>query len=241
MNQTERDNQVKTIKEVIGKIDPNLKELQKFFKDKFNMNIVKIGDHATYDLKSIFSISPKVKRRFKNDPIQPITITYIRQDIIFFTWDKHPEFGEEYTMYSADWSKCLYLNEIKLSELWKNKEYLKENDYDEWYIQTNSVEFDTKYTKIINDIKYKIDIPKNMDEVFEFFDKELTSEDKEELIKYPAISFHNFLGRWIRNNFGLWEEQSELKAWLIDKSFTHPDDMSNYIIEEYQKHLKNEN
>jgi len=84
----------------------------------------------------------------------------------------------------------------------------------------------------------KIKIPKNIKEVFEFFDKELTDADKEELKQYPAISFHNNLGRWIRNNFGLWE-QSELKAWLIDKNFTHPDDMSNYIIEEYQKHLKN--
>ena len=69
-------------------------------------------------------------------------------------------------MYSADWSKYLYLKEIKLSELWKNKEYLTEKDYDEWYIQTKSAEFDTKYTNIIDDIKYKIDIPKNIEEVF---------------------------------------------------------------------------
>lgn len=80
--------------------------------------------------------------------------------------------------------------------------------------------------------------PKNINEVFEFFDRELTEGDKEQLRTYKAIEFHNSLGRWIRNNFGLWEEQSELKAWLIDKSFTHPDDMSNHIIEEYQKHLK---
>ena len=144
-------------------------------------------------------------------------------------------------MYDADWSKWLYLNEIKLSELWKNKEYLKEKDYDEWYIETKSMEFKSEHTKIIDDIQYKIDIPKNMDEVFEFLDKELAIDDKEELKKYPAINFHHNLGRWIRNNFELWNTQSELKAWLIDKSFTHPDDMSNYIIEEYQKHLKNEN
>ena len=90
-------------------------------------------------------------------------------------------------------------------------------------------------------MKSKIVIPKNMKEVFEFFDKELKQEDKEELKKYKSIEFHHTLGRWIRNNFELWNTQSELKAWLIDKSFTHPDDMSNYIIEEYQKHLKNEN
>ena len=77
-----------------------------------------------------------------------------------------------------------------------------------------------------------------MNEVFDYFDKELTDDDKEQLKQYPAIKFHHTLGRWIRNNFELWTTQSELKAWLIDKSFTHPDDMSNYIIEEYQKHLK---
>ena len=236
MNQIERDNKIKEIKKYVADVDPNLKELQKFFKDKFNMNIVKIGDQATYDFNALFYISPKVAKRFKNDPIQPITITYIRQDVIFFTWDKHPEFGEEYTMYDSDWSKWLYLNEIKLSELWKNKEYLIEKDYDEWYIETKSMEFKSEHTKIINDIEYKIDIPKNINEVFDYFDKELTDGDKEQLKQYPAISFHHTLGRWIRNNFELWTTQSELKAWLIDKSFTHPDDMSNYIIEEYQKH-----
>ena len=238
MTPIERDNQVKVIKDVVGKIDPNVKELQKFFKNNFNQGIIKIGDHAIYDLNTIFYTSAQIKKKFKDDPIQPITITYIRLDVIFFTWDNHPEFAEEYTMYRAAWSKYLYLKEIKLSELWKNKEYLNEKDYDEWYIQTKSAEFDTKYTNIIDDIKYKIDIPKNIEEVFNFFDKELTEADKEMLLKHKAIEFHHTLGRWIRNNFELWNTQSELKAWLIDKSFTHPDDMSNYLIEEYQKHLK---
>ena len=102
----------------------------------------------------------------------------------------------------------------------------------------NQTERDNKMQEII---QYKIDIPKNMNEVFDYFDKELTDDDKEQLKQYSAISFHHTLGRWIRNNFELWNTQSELKAWLINKSFTHPDDMSNYIIEEYQKHLKNEN
>ena len=152
MTQVERDNQVKTIKEFVGKIDPNLKELQRIFKNKFNPHILMAGDKAIYDLDTVFSQSIKTKKRFKNDPIQPITITYIRQDVIFFTWDKHPEFGEEYTMYDADWSKFLYLKEIKLSELWEKKLYLKEKDYDEWYIQVNSCQFTSKYTKMINNI-----------------------------------------------------------------------------------------
>ena len=79
------------------------------------------------------------------------------------------------------------------------------------YIQTKSAEFDTKYTNIIDDIKYKIDIPKNIEEAFNFFDKELTEADKKMLLKHKAIEFHHTLGRWIRNNFELWNTQSELK------------------------------
>ena len=222
--------------------DANIADIKKFFKDKFNPNILKIGDHATFYLKTAFHMSPEIKRKFKNDPIQPITITYIRQDVIFFTYDKRPDLGEEYTMYDADWSKWLYPSEIKLSELWENKSYLKEKDYNEWYIETHLFRLGSKFTKVIDDIQYKIDIPKNIDEVFNYFDKELTDDDKEQLKQYSAIKFHNTLGRWIRNNFELWNPNNklELKAWLIDKGFTHPDDMSNYIIEEYQKHLKYE-
>lgn len=146
------DSKVQYIKSIQSPVDTNVKELMEFFKDKFNYNIVKVGDHATYDFNALFRIAPGTRKRFKNDPVQPITVTYIRKDVIFFTWDKHPEFGEEYTMYEADWSKWLYPREIKLSELWKNKEYLREKDYDEWYVQTRSLEFTSKYTKIVDDL-----------------------------------------------------------------------------------------
>ena len=65
MTPIERDNQVKVIKDVVGKIDPNLKELQKFFKNNFNQGIIKIGDHAIYDLNTIFYTSPQIKKKFK--------------------------------------------------------------------------------------------------------------------------------------------------------------------------------
>ena len=46
---------------------------------------------------------------------------------------------------------------------------------------------------------------------------------------------HDSLGRWIRNEWGLWTG-SELKDELMGKGFNHPDDMSNYIIEEFIKY-----
>jgi len=80
-------------------------------------------------------------------------------------------------------------------------------------------------------------IPKTVEEAIEFLDKELNKEDKEFLIERGAASVHHSLGRWIRNNWGLWKS-SELKGLLMEKGYSEPDEMSNYIIEEYIKHLK---
>lgn len=90
-------------------------------------------------------------------------------------------------------------------------------------------------------------IPNNLEQAIEYLDKELTQRDKEYLFKEylvslekAALSVHHSLGRWIRNNWGLWnEEDNELKASLKNLGYEHPDDMSNYIIEQYLKHLKN--
>ena len=99
-------------------------------------------------------MSPKIKKQFNNDPIQPITITYKRLDIIFFTYDKHPELGENYTTWGADWMKWLYPTEVKQSVLWANKTYLKEKNPNEYYIQVNSYDLKNKYGKLIKDIDF---------------------------------------------------------------------------------------
>ena len=69
----ELDKKVKELQECFNvSHDANLAEIQKVFKDKFNQDILKVGDHATYDLNALFYISPKIANRFKNDPIQPM-------------------------------------------------------------------------------------------------------------------------------------------------------------------------
>ena len=83
----------------------------------------------------------------------------------------------------------------------------------------------------------KVVIPKTVEEAIEFLDGHLKEDDKEFLIEKGAIAAHSTLGRWIRNNWGLWKS-SELKGLLMEKGFSEPDEMSNYIIEEYIKHLK---
>ncbi len=84
----------------------------------------------------------------------------------------------------------------------------------------------------------EIYIPKNIEQAISTLNEIISDEDKKYLIKEGAISVHHTLGRWIRNNWNLWEEEpNELKENLISIGFTHPDDMSNYIIEEFVKYL----
>ena len=84
----------------------------------------------------------------------------------------------------------------------------------------------------------EIPIPKTVDEAISTLEKILSDEDREYLLKNGASSVHDSLGRWIRNEWGLWAD-SELKNELKKKGFEHPDDMSNYIIEEFIKYLNN--
>lgn len=83
------------------------------------------------------------------------------------------------------------------------------------------------------------EIPKNIKEAISFLDKTLLDDDKKYLLEFGPLSVHFSLGRWIRNEWGLWkDDESELKNELISLGFNHPDDMSNYIIEEYIKSIK---
>ena len=85
-----------------------------------------------------------------------------------------------------------------------------------------------------------IPVPKTVDEAISTLEKILSDEDREYLLENGAISMHDSLGRWIRNEWGLWTG-SELKDELMNmnKGLNHPDDMSNYIIEEFIKYWNN--
>ena len=80
-----------------------------------------------------------------------------------------------------------------------------------------------------------IPIPKTVDEAVKTLAKIVSKEDRDYLLENGAISVHHSMGRWIRNEWGLWTD-SELKDELKQKGFEHPDDMSNYIIEELIKY-----
>ena len=69
-------------------------------------------------------------------------------------------------------------------------------------------------------------------------DRTITDEDKEYIKTAGHVSLHNTLGRWIRNNWKLWEEnETDLKRIFKEMNITHPDDISDYIIKWYIQHL----
>ena len=113
----------------------------------------------------------------------------------------------------------------------------------------NGQEIDSFYTLNVeckNDTRREseegseIPIPKTVDEAVKTLAKIVSKEDRDYLLENGAISMHDSLGRWIRNEWGLWTG-SELKDELMNmnKGLNHPDDMSNYIIEEFIKYWNN--
>jgi len=94
------------------------------------------------------------------------------------------------------------------------------------------------YNKEESEKGSEVPVPKTVDEAVKTLAKIVSKEDRDYLLKNGAISMHHSMGRWIRNEWGLWTG-SELKNELKKKGFEHPDDMSNYIIEEFIKYWHN--
>lgn len=86
------------------------------------------------------------------------------------------------------------------------------------------------------------ELPKNLDDCFSMLESELCSGDLEcivEMKQEDLLRFHHNLGRWIRNNYKLWEE-GPLTSYFNDMGIHHPDDMSGIIIESFWHHLREE-
>jgi hypothetical protein len=82
--------------------------------------------------------------------------------------------------------------------------------------------------------------PKNLIECFEALKKILTIEEVEDIkaSEDNTVKYHHSLGRWMRNNWGLWGS-SELKTYFEELGFTHADDMSSIILDSFHLYLNN--
>lgn len=168
MTKKELDNKVKELSDHFKtgrKISPNIKEIMNFFKDKYNTKIFSKGRLCWIDLDFFFNNSENKKewrKRFDNNPIQPIKITYKRKDVIFFKWLNYPKYKEEWFVEDKSslniWPKIIYPQEIRYSELFYKKiKKLKKKDPEELYIQVNLLELDN-FNGLINiekDVKYE--------------------------------------------------------------------------------------
>jgi hypothetical protein len=85
-------------------------------------------------------------------------------------------------------------------------------------------------------------IPSNLEECLEELKKILSFEDQTFLIQTDnPVKLHHTLGRWIRNNWLLWQEDSSLHQWFkTTYGLFHADDMSGVILESFWHHLRNE-
>jgi Ca2+-binding EF-hand superfamily protein len=80
-----------------------------------------------------------------------------------------------------------------------------------------------------------MDKPKTLEECMEALNKMLSPEEQVEFLKMTKDDvgrLHHGFGRWIRNNWGLWEG-GELLEHMKSLGFIHPDDMSHSILVEY--------
>jgi hypothetical protein len=86
-------------------------------------------------------------------------------------------------------------------------------------------------------------IPSTLDECFAVLLEMLVPEDIKAMSEMPErdmIQFHHNLGRWIRNNWGLWRKHSNLYDYFIALGIQHPDDMSGIILASFWRHLHDE-
>lgn len=86
-----------------------------------------------------------------------------------------------------------------------------------------------------------MDKPKTIEECMVALGSMLSPEDKAEIVKMKKDDLswlHHGLGRWMRNNWDLWQG-GPLVDHMTSLGFQHPDDMSQSIIVEYWNRVNN--
>lgn len=85
-------------------------------------------------------------------------------------------------------------------------------------------------------------VPETLSECFTALNQLLNIGEQDRIMmskEDDLIVYHHGLGRFIRNEWGLWAKGPLFKN-LTDLGFIHPDDMSMAIIEAYRAHMRKE-
>lgn len=77
--------------------------------------------------------------------------------------------------------------------------------------------------------------PKDLDESISYLTDVFPEKDINSFKKAKDLCvYHHTLGRWIRNEWELWNKDSVLLKWFIEKGLSHPDDISSVILDATQ-------
>lgn len=87
-------------------------------------------------------------------------------------------------------------------------------------------------------------IPNNLNECMEVLDEFFNATPQEDrdwfknsLEDEATGGVHHTLGRWIRNNWGLWKKDTELYKVFKNMDIWHADDMSDIILTSYHRKI----
>lgn len=78
--------------------------------------------------------------------------------------------------------------------------------------------------------------PNNLEEAIECFKELLTPAEQVDFTRMSEDDIgrhHHFFGQWLRNNWGLWDEDSEMCKHMKSLGFVHADDMSHSLMREF--------
>lgn len=84
--------------------------------------------------------------------------------------------------------------------------------------------------------------PKTLEETYEFLldlceknPSNLKTLGEKSEATFGAIT-HMGIGRWMRNEWGLWSKEGELYKWFKSLGINHPDDMSAIILDSFYRY-----
>ncbi len=193
-----------------------------------------------YDV--IEEISIKIDSNIKLNNIVISNDTKVK-DIINF-------FGEEWGYYGKKPVFLDYENGISFETSYVLEDTnSKDLTTDQNFLNSKITSLVISESEIKSDVTFKnyeyiegVYIPKNLEETFNELNKVIKVKDKNSFLKNDESEFlssqHFVLGKYIRNEWGLWKF-SRLYLWFKDKGVIHPDDISTIILKYYFKKNKN--
>ena len=84
--------------------------------------------------------------------------------------------------------------------------------------------------------------PNTLEEAMECFQELLSTEEQIDFIRMSEEDvgrLHMGFGMWLRNNWGLWDEKSEMCQHMKSLGFMHADDMSHSLMREFWARMNN--